>query len=237
MARILEIREICERALRRIGTYSIRDSGADAAELEEARLWLDMVMGHLAARQRTWWLTPETAQVPMTVGVADYPLASALPAGDPLSATIMVKAVDLASAQRDDVHLARRWEWEARTEVQPDSGRQWMVYVDRTPSPVLRIYPTPVDPLTHRLEVVFQRVSPDLTTGPVTEKVLKFRQAWNLYIVTALAAQIGNGPVRKMPADEVREMQSQAKDLLFDLECFDSHEQAGEPRLITYNEF
>ena len=237
MARLLEIREVCERALRRIGTFSIRDSAADPAELEEARYWLDMVMGHVAARQRAWWMVAETATINMIVGQADYALASVLPTGDAVAAVTLIKAVSLTDGQREDVYLARRWEWEARGQHVPEGDPRWMAYIDRSSAPVLRLYPTPVDPLTHRLEVVFQRTSPDLVSGASTERILRFRQAWNLYIVTALAAQIGNGPVRKLPGDEVREMQMQAERLLFDLETFDAHEQAGEPRLISFNDF
>jgi hypothetical protein len=63
------------------------------------------------------------------------------------------------------------------------------------------------------------------------------RENWHLFLVTALAAEIGNGPVRKLPADEVREMQVTAKALLYDLMDYDSHEQADEPRLVAVNPF
>jgi hypothetical protein len=238
MARILEIREICERALRKIGAFSIRDSGADAAELDEARLWLDMVMGHLASRRRAWWLVPATAPVPLVAGQASYTLAAGagLPAGDPMASAVSAAAVQLADGQRDDVQIARRWEWEAR-DVTRTGGAPLMIYIDRTPAPQMLVWPTPTEPVTHRLEIVFQRVSPNLTTGTPTERTLQFREAWNLYIVTALAAQIGDGPVRKLPGDEVRAMQMQAERLLFDLEAFDAHEQASEPRLVAYHGF
>lgn len=235
MARILEIREICERALRKIGTYSIRDSGADAAELEEARYWLDMLMGHLAADLRTWWLVPDTAPLALTAGQQSYTLATVLPAGDPSASIISVASVALAAPNgREDVPIFRRWEWEAR-DATIVTGPPRAVYIDRSPDPKLLVWPTPSLPLTHRLEVVFQRVSPDLVSGPMTERVLKFRQAWNLYMVVALAAQIGNGPVRKLPGDEVRDMQMEADRLLFRLQSYDGHEQAGEPRIAAHN--
>jgi len=236
MARILEIREVCERALRKIGSYAIRDSGADPRELEESRFWLDMLMGHLAADMRTWWLVPSTAPVALVANTQDYPLANVLPQGDAPAAVITVTAVDLSNDDREPVSLWRRWEWEAR-DKEPANGPPLAVYIDRTSAPIMRVWPAPVAPITHRLDVVFQRVSPDLTSGPATEQILKFRQAWNLYIVTALAAQIGNGPVRKLPRDEVRDMQEQADRMLDRLQSFDGHEQAGEPRLVSFNEF
>lgn len=236
MARILEVREVCERALRRIGSYSIRDSQADAAEMAEARHWLDMLMGHVAARRRTWWLVAETASVTLTIDEPDYVLSAVLPDGDAMSSVISVTAVNLETDARDPLEVWRRWEWEER-DATLVTGPPRAVYIDRSSTPTMRVWPTPSDPLTHRLDVVFQRVSPNLVTGAASERITAFREQWNLYIVTALAAQIGNGPVRKLPQDEVREMQGQAESLLFDLECFDAHEQAGEPRLIAFNEF
>jgi hypothetical protein len=237
MARILEIREVCERALRKIGTFSIRDSQADAAEVEEARFWLDMIMGHLAARKRTWWLAQETAPITLIAGQADYPMAAVLPAGDPMAFPILVTRVTLDDGRRDpDITIARRREWEAR-EAAVTTGPVRMVYIDRSTSPVLRVWPTPSEPVFDRLDLVFQRVSPDLTRSAPTERVTKFREAWNLYIVTALAAEIGDGPVRKLPADEVRALKTDRDRLLFDLEAYDDHEQAGEPRRTAFHDF
>lgn len=236
MARLLEVREICERALRKIGSYSIRHSGADAAEVQEARFWFDMLMGHLAARRRTWWLVPETAAVSLTIDQAAYSLTSVLPDGDALSSVISVTAVATEDGRREPVSIWRRWEWEERDAVRT-GGQPLAVYIERLPEAQMHVWPTPADPIAYDLEVVFQRVTPDLVSGAITERVLKFREAWNLYMVVALAAQIGNGPVRKLPADEVRDMQAEAERLLFDLEAFDAHEQAGEPRLIAYHDF
>lgn len=236
MARILEVREVCERALRKIGTFSIRDSAANPAEFEEARLWLDMVVGNLAADQATWWLVPTTAQVTLVAGQADYDLLLSLPAGDPASHVVSVKAVNTTSGDRLDVAMNRRWEWEQREPTRTASVPE-VVYIDRNPAPVLRVWPTPAAPLTHRLEIVFQRVSPNLTSGEAGERLSWFPEAWNLYLVVALAAQIGNGPVRKLPADEVRDMQIEAQRLLDRLQSYAGDERADQPRRIAYNDF
>ena len=53
-------------------------------------------------------------------------------------------------------------------------------------------------------------------------------------LLLALAAQIGNGPVRKLPADEVRDMKAEAGGLLTDLEAYEDHEQANEPRRVEF---
>ncbi|MBU8540182.1 phage adaptor protein [Falsiroseomonas tokyonensis] len=236
MARILEIRELCERALRKIGSYSINDSGARPREMEEARFWLDMVVAAVAARRRIWWLVPATAPIQLTAGQASYNLTAVLPHGAPVSHVVAVYLVNLEDGSREQVDNVRRSEWEARA-AEITSGPPQMVHIDRLPDPTLQVWPTPTAPLTHRLDVVVQRCSPDLTQGASTEKLLGFREAWNLYLVTALAAQLANGPVRKAPADEVRDMQLEAARLLSDLEAYDAHEQANEPRRVAYNDF
>lgn len=237
MARILEIREVCERALRKIGSYSIRDSGADAAELQEARYWLDLVVGHVAAMRRMWWLVPDTATITLIDGQTDYELTALLPSGDPFAFPVSVTSIRTETDVRDPVCLWRRWEWEAR-DAAVVTGRPQAVYIDRDPeAPVMRVWPAPTAPIDWHLEMVFQRVTPDFTAGASSERIVRIREAWNLYLVTALAAQLGNGPVRKLPADEVRDMKQEAADLLMDIEKFDIHEHADEPRRVAFHDF
>ncbi len=236
MARMMEVREVCERALRKIGAYSIRDTGADAAELAEARYWLDMVVGHVSTgRRRSWWLVEQTVPLTLVAATTAYDLTDLLDLDAPIAHVITVTAVETVSGRRTPVDIARRWMWEERDV--DESGPPAMVYIDRGREPTLNVWPTPVAPVAHRLDMVIQRESPDLTAGAVTEKLTKFRDAWNLYLVTALAAQIGNGPVRKLPQDEVRDMKVEAERLLFDLEAFDAQEQANEPRRVTFHDF
>lgn len=235
MARTMEVREVCERALRKIGTYSIRDTGADAAELAEARHWLDMVVAHVTTgRRRTWWLVQQTIPLTLEAGVIAYDLTDLMSGASPISHVIKVTAVETQTGRRTPVDIVRRWMWEERDIS--ESGPPAMVYIDRGTEPTLNVWPIPTSPVTHSLDLVIQRESPDLVTGVVTEQMAAFRNAWNLYLVTALAAQLGNGPVRKLPQDEVRDMQAEAERLLRDLEAFDAHEQANEPRRIMFHD-
>jgi hypothetical protein len=133
------------------------------------------------------------------------------------------------------MELARREDWEAR---QPrNAGRPEMVYVDRTSRPTLRVHPAPPAPVTHNLLVTFQRFSDDMREGASTRHIPGMRETWNLYLITALAYELGNGPVRKLPADEVAEMRAAAVSYLADLEAYDAHEQASEPRRTTFHDF
>lgn len=235
MPRLLEIREICERALRKIGAYSINDEGAEATQMEEARRWLDLIVGHLTARRRTWWLVPETALLTLQAGRTEYPLRELLPGAPQVQHAIAVSWRERIGGRTEDMPLARRFEWDARQPKQ--AGRPELVYVDRDRMPVLYLHPAPAAPPTHDLLLTFQRFAADMTRGAPTTPMPDLRETWNLYLITALAYELGNGPVRKLPGDEVREMAGMAERLLGDLEAYENHEQASEPRRVAYNDF
>lgn len=238
MSRLLSINEVCERALRKIGAFSINDAGADAASMEEARWWLDMVVGHIAATNRRWWLVPDTVPVTLTAGTAIYPVTTAIGSAAAVGILHVVSAWRVSLTDESDrvpVSILRRREWEER-EGAGDAGLVDGIYVDRADIPTIRVHRTPADPVGHRLDVVYHRFAPDLSprAGRAHVPLAGLRQSWNLALVHALAAEIGNGPVRKLPGDEVRDMQQTARRLLNDLDAYDAHEQANEPRRVEF---
>lgn len=239
MSRVLTVSEICERALRKIGVVSINDSAAPGGYVDEARWWLDMVVGHIVAKQRRWWMVPVSHAVTLTAGQAEYPAATSLGEAAGIMHVVSVWRVSLTDASdRAEVTIMRRSEWEGR-EAAGSTGIPEAVYVDRADKPTIRVHPTPSAPILHQLEVVYHRFGPDYSPRVSNPNMPldAMRQTWNLAIVHALAAEIGNGPIRKLPADEVRDLQLTAKRLLDDLDAYDAHEQAGEPRRVSYNDF
>lgn len=235
MARLYSINEICERALRKIGAYSINDSGADAAYMEEARHWLDMIVAHLSARKRRWWLVPATYSFDLTAGQAAYNLRTSL-SGAKLEFIVQVNAVEVTGGTAQEVPIMRRQEWE-RDRLRKDGGPPWSCWIDRTDDPTLTLAPTPVAPIAHRIEVVAQAFPTDLRTLQGVAKLPEVPQVWNLAMVHRLAAELGNGPVRKQPQDEVRDMQETAAELIAQLDAYADHEQADEPRRVAYHDF
>jgi hypothetical protein len=223
---------LCERALRKIGAYSIRDTGARTDEMEEARHWLDMVVGHVASMKRTWWLVPSTARLTLTAGTTAYGLRSLLPGAPSIQHIVALHTVNLTTGQRDPLPIWRRQEWLERdgTLVAGEAVGAW---IDRTRDPVLSLHPAPPATVTEAIDVTYQTFAADQASGTYTQKAENIRDGWNLFLTTRLAAEIGNGPVRKLPQDEVREMQMTAKGLYDDLAAYDDHEQADEPRLVS----
>ena len=236
MARSLEIRKVCELALQKIGSFSINDTGARANEMERAREWLDMVVGHICATQRRWWMVENTGSVVLQDGVDSYSLAASLGVpSESIEFVIGVWRTQPTGGERVPVEIMRRQEWEARTIL--SGGPPAQVYIDRSNTPTMLVSPVPAAPISYGLDLVWQSFVPDLTSGPETTKLSKIRKAWNLALVHALAAELGDGPIRKLPADEVRDMQRTATRLLDDLDAYENLEHADEPRRVEYNDF
>jgi hypothetical protein len=232
---LLTVTEICERALRKIGAYSINDTGADPVDLEEARAWLDMLVGHVSSRKRTWWLVPSTASVTLVADTASYVLIDELTGSPDVQHVVGVWLVNTSSGDREPLDILRRQAFEDLNA--DDTGTPCKVWIDRSRAPTLHVWPTPTTPISHRLDVVWQKFSADTRALDATARVTDMRESWNLYLVTALAAEIGAGPVRRLPQDEVKEARARAQELLGDLEAFDEGESPGEFRRTAYVDF
>lgn len=262
MSRLLTVAEICDRALHKIGAFPTRSSGARADDVEEARMWLDMLVGHQAARTRTWWLVPATASFTLSEGVPAYDLASALSATQAPNGVAFVITVLLCDATTGDVihevPMARRREFEVRAlrgryDSSPDAtpwlwgdgeqapstaispGQPNVCHVTRDQAPTITFSPTPDRDYT--CKVLFQSYAKDFVSAEPTEKVLGLRSSWNLWLVTALAAQLGSGPIRQLPADEVKAMKNDAIVLRGELEAYDAEESQDVGRRVAYHDF
>ena len=231
---------VLQRALRKIGAYPTSSSGAKPMEMEEARYWFDMMVGHLAARKRTWWLVPETATFPLVAGQKEYALADLMPMDDiedGLQAVVAVWVDDAtAGATLGQVSILRREEYEAEVGYSANAtGAPSSCYIDRAQRPTLRFIQAPDDARSYRVRIVYQTYAPDLRTGRDIQKLERFRTTWTLYLTLALAAQIADGPVRKLPRDEVQDMKRDAAAALHDLESYDDHEQHDDPVVVQFH--
>jgi hypothetical protein len=221
-------------------------------------------VGHEAARQRTWWLVPASGTFNLVANDAGpYDLATLLGAAqapDGLQFVIQVVLFDAVSMMDiADLPLQRRQEWETRvlgprntpdpletarlldTNIIPmpadPPGTPQICYVDRAQRPKISFYPAPDARRSYGARVIFQSFASDFVSNKSVDKTYKLRTSMNLWLVSALAAQIGNGPVRKLPADEVKDMKQEAQQLRDDLEAYEFHEQASEPRQVAYHDF
>jgi hypothetical protein len=231
---------VCQRALRLIGEYALRASGPRPEAMEEATYWLDMQMGFVSAMELTWWLVPATATFPLVAGQRDYTLMDVIGQEQAPDGIQFVSAlfVDDATtgAEVGQVNLLRRHEFEealgqnANAEGPPSLG-----HIDRQRNPTLRFVEAPDTATAYRARVVFQSYSPDLTATKDLRKLATFRDGWTLYLVYALAAHLASGAVRRLPSDEVRQLEGKAKEYLYHLQAHDGHEAQTEHRVRFHN--
>lgn len=242
MSWLPSINELCERSLRKIGTFGIRDSGARPAEMEEARYWLDMHMGHVVGTKRTWWNVPRSATFQLTAGTTEYDLisnlgAAAAPDGVEFVIGVYLLGQPVGGVQTllREVKVVRRQEFEVLTPDASDVAQSPTIcYIDRKQRPTLFFLEAPDANQTYWAKLLFQSYAPNLVSQRGVNREALFRSSYTLYIVTALAALIGDGPVRKLPADEVKTMKQDRDKLWLDLEGYEDQEQNNAPARVNF---
>lgn len=237
--RRLRAREIAERALRRIGAFPINDAAPDAADLEETLLWMDMVMQYAAAtRRRNWLFRTPIVSIPLTAGEASFNLADKLgPDYPPLGILFPKVAYIRQGGQDSEISIWRRQEYEDIAN-KTATGVPKGVFIDQVGDAerTLFLNPVPTDgSLTLRLvvqtfapSVVGLRGTRDQASGEV---VPMMPAALELWLATATAAQIGAGPVRRLPDGEVRELEARAAGLLAEFDVSGARERPSQPRI------
>ena len=233
---LLSVGAISERALRKIGEYPIRGGSLRPEALAETRIWLDMVMSHQSGKMRTPWLVAATVNFDLVATQAAYDLRETIGANvvpDGMQFNITAYLYDPATSEDvRKIALLRREEYEdIQDKTRP--GEPECAYIDRTRWPVMTLHPVPNGNRALQIRLVYQQISSQFANLPFNDRTYAMHECWNLWVVTALAAEIGDGPVRRLPKDEVAEMRSTARMLLLDLEAYDQFEQADEPRRVA----
>lgn len=238
MAQVFSVRQFCELALRKIGAFAIADSGARAREVEVARHWLEMIVGHQAAKKRTWWLVPGTATLTLREGVASYDLTDEIGIAQAPQGVEFVVSAHLYDTDTGDliheISLLPRTDWEDITQRSRE-GEPEVAYINREQRPTMLVSPVPNGVRNIEARIVFQSYAANFISAALTDRTtLGIRSSWNLWLVAALAAAIGNGPVRKLPADEVKDMRREADRLLAELEAYEDHDQSNALERVAF---
>lgn len=229
--------QIVTRALRRIGAYTPSMGSPGDGEAEEAAYWLDMIIGHEAARSRKWWMVEETKSFDLVADQARYDLMTAigdLEARRGIQFIIGAYLYDVeAEVDLCELIQLRREEYE-EIRNKADSGDPASIYINRMNSPIAFVHPVPTDARELQVRLVYQTFPEDMVRAGGSARNLGIRQSWQLWIVEALAHKIGSGPVRKLPADEIKEMLGESLRLRNEIEDEDDQQHASEPRRVQY---
>lgn len=217
-SRVFTSRGIAEKALERIGAYTPMDGEADAEELRRALEWMEIVVANLTGQERLQWLIPATVEFDLEDDTASYLLSDVAGSSFPsrrVAYIISAKLKDSGGAEYD-LDVIRRSAYEDIVN-KDDSGPPSVVYIDRsTDDPTIYVHRVPSSSDTVRsVRLVVQTYAPSVLSDNADpdqagERAHGFDSTWQLWLIDATAAQIGNGPVRRLPKSTLVDIREQA---------------------------
>lgn len=240
MTRLLNATDICTRALRMIGAFPTSESAPEGEDLQEALNWLDLIMGEMAGTAYLFSFVPATIFVPIVNGAAVLPV----PINNSLMGTVAFPTEAFLVRPGgfcDAVTIVTRETFES-VSAQAAIGQPRWVFVDRTPDPVIQLFPAidAADPGVYQLGLVVQTEPPDVTPKGVansqpTSTGHGFRAAWQRMLIYRLAADIGRGPVRTLPQGRLNDFRKEADIAFARLEVFDRQHDNEPPIAASYD--
>lgn len=213
MSGLFSASQICERALRKIGAFSINDSAADGEELQEAAYWFDMILAELAETEACYWLRPATISAALTAGQASYVLSTLMGTSYyPADGLVSIVSASFSDGSTDqDLIPMRRREFEEIAN-KTTSGTPAFFYLDRlsdASTQTIHLYPVPAT-TGNSLKLQMQVETPEIS-DTTDSRAHGLRAGWQKFLVTSVAAEIGDGPVRKIPSSDVDRMRLDAE--------------------------
>lgn len=249
MSRVFTANDICCLALGAIGKFSINDSAPDTSSLRRAREWLDLIMAQLVGTRRMFSRVDNTLSMLITNGTSSYDLYTTLSSQLPTDKIQFVTGAWMEDdgGNRYAIEIVTRERFE-NVAKPTETGLPIWIYIDRIVdhlvNPTLRIFPTPsvTDPKVYTLKLVCQRYAPNVAprgvTGnqPLGNPAHELSQAWQRWLVTQLAHDLGAGPVQKLPEPSLARFAAMAAEAKTDLLAFENREQETTPPICWSNE-
>src|SRR5574337_433999 len=232
MPLLFSARTVAERALRKIGSYSINDTGADPEELREALFWLDMIVAELAGTQKLFWLVQNEIAITLDATTASYDVEAEMGANAPDNGILSFSHAVLRDSSGNDspLEMLSRSEYEAIPD-KDESGLPWGVYIDHLDPITMKVLGVPT---VTGYSIVLTTVSypPDMTLR-VGGQSTGFASEWNSFLVTATAAAAGDGPVRRLNVGEIDRWKKQAETSRLNIMGFANRERRGMRSRVT----
>lgn len=226
--------ELCKRALRLIGAFSINDTAPNPNELNEALHQLDLLMRYLSGTEFLTFLFNTTVSFDLTADEASFDLIDRL--GNNLPSTgysfpLSCMLEDGNNGNRTKLELVGREEFDGLAD--PDqSGTPCIAHIDRSEDdPQMRVWPVPAVS-TFDVYLTFTTFAPDLrpdstkSSGNVSTGL---RQAWELWAVEKTAWACGRGPVRRIPRGDLQDLKVQWTEYENRLITWENQEHTTEP--------
>lgn len=230
MPRLFTSAEIAEKALRQIGSLSVYDTAADASSFEETLDRLDLLVAEVTGTYHLWWFVPATQQISLVAGQKAYSLDSLL--DDSLQ--FIEHVFLLRNTKQDELTQIRRSTYDQYTQEEMGGSTPEWVYIERNDNPNLYLLPEPL--AGDELLITGQKYSDNLTVdgGQVPHG---FPAAWQRALILQLAADIGSGPVTKLPKTELDDLKRDAGTAFRRLDAFNNRENVRRARRTRPQEF
>lgn len=220
--RLLSARLICERALRKTQAFAINDEAADPDHLEEALKWLDIIVAEVTGTRRCYWLSPATVTFDWPAGERSLNLADAMGVDYPPTGILFpvrAWAVSPTTGLREcEIELCRRKRYEDHSNLD-SPGTPELLFIDRLiQNELAYAWPVPSTDDPRRIALEFQAYARSVfgeqggdDAGDIPHG---FDQTWQLWLITRLAAELGDGPVVTIEAARIRDWRTLADQLL-----------------------
>lgn len=229
MSALLSVTEVAAHALREIGELSVYDSGPDPVALQVAVERLDLLIAELVGTEGIWWLRPFQLSLPLIQGQQFVALAALGTQFQFFTHASLIATTDSPPVSERPVKLISQQMYDAIPE-KGFGGDPDMACIQRQDSPQAALYPVPArDGLVLRLSG--QAYAADLTVdhGAVDHG---FPAAWQRWMVTRLAVDIGGGAVRTIPPADRQEKREEAARTLALLLARNNRANIDRPRAI-----
>lgn len=230
MPSLLTSAQLCEHALRQIGVFSVYDTGADPASFQVTIERLDLLVAEMVGSYNFWYFTPAEQTIALEAGVNEYELGALL--DDDLQ--FVQHIFLLRNGKQWPVRQIRKSTYDEFSEDPPTGTTPEWAYIERKDNPKLFLLPAPIE--GDMLLVNGQQYSDDLTqdNGQIPHG---FPAAWQRSIILQLAADIGAGPVKKIPRDELEDLKKDAGKAMRRLDAFNNRENVRRPRYTKPRDF
>lgn len=221
--------DVVTRVLRKIGAFSVNDTAADDVDIAEGLYWLEMLIAEVVGTQDCFWLTANTITLPLEVGEDEYVLAE-IP-GFPTQGVTFITGVWVRDSAGNDtpIDIVRRKLYESQSN-KTTAGTPEQVYINRqVPKPSLITYPT-ISAEGFFLRLLAQTYNPSVlgvkgNSTPTGARKHGFGQEWTRFLVYALSAELGDGPVRKVDKADIKDWREVAQVSLNRLNAYSNRER------------
>lgn len=200
MAALYTARDIAVLALRMIGVVAPQDSEASEGKILIALQILDLILAEKAGTTRFWFMTPQNATFNYAANSTSVDLTGLLGSN---------KLDFVRYAYNDDtsdpITLLRRDEYDLfKQGLFPFiTGRALYIATDGDDTYTAYLLPTPTSAVTIRLTGNKFSTSVSAAVRSSSDVPHGFEVAWQRWMVHALAADAGNGPLARIPEERL----------------------------------